>query len=304
MKILILYANRAEKSILDPVVKEFQKRKLKYEYVDLSSLISEIDLDKNLSKIYDIVYKYATDNDIKFAIVIGDRREIVFATMALFIKHIPVYQMASGDLSGKICLVDDYFRHVVTILSAKQICFSERSLNLTNSLLNTTNLSPNSLYAPNPTLNDVDIESLIRPISNDYDLILMHPQSLSRKATLKDSRQLLSCVNFTKMNIVICGNHDENYDIYSDLWLQLSNNNNFIIYDNLPKQKFLSFLKNADKFITNSSCSYYEAPIFLDESKIVRIGARNKEREIVNYNLQEIKSAKKIVDFMLKNDYN
>jgi len=37
-------------------------------------------------------------------------------------------------------------------------------------------------------------------------------------------------------------------------------------------------LKNCRRFITNSSCSYYEAPFFLKPKQIIKIGIRNKNR--------------------------
>ena len=297
MNVLILYANRAEKSILDPIVSELHNKNINYEYINLSTVIEDLDNDKNLSKIYDFIYNYS--NDISFGIVIGDRREIMFATLALFVRNIPFYQMASGDLSEKITLVDDYFRHLVTIISSKQICFSKNSLHLTNTLLDIMNIKQESKYLPNPTLSNIDIDSLKNTISEKYDLILMHPQSLSYEGTLKDKEELLKVIDDSKLKIIIRGNKDKNYEVYYDLWEKFKNNKKYIVYDNLEKRNFFSLLKYTDKFITNSSCSYYEAPIFLEESKIIRIGGRNDKREIVNYNREEINSAEKIVNFML-----
>ncbi|KKK55505.1 hypothetical protein LCGC14_3073890, partial [marine sediment metagenome] len=37
-------------------------------------------------------------------------------------------------------------------------------------------------------------------------------------------------------------------------------------------------LKNCERFITNSSAAYYEAPHFLREEQIIMVGARNKNR--------------------------
>ena len=46
--IALYYANRAEKSILDPVKKEIDRRGLVNKYIDLSLLVEKIEDDKNL----------------------------------------------------------------------------------------------------------------------------------------------------------------------------------------------------------------------------------------------------------------
>jgi len=46
----------------------------------------------------------------------------------------------------------------------------------------------------------------------------------------------------------------------------------------LPRPQFLGLLKNCKRFMTNSSCEYYEAPLFLKPEQIIHIGERNKER--------------------------
>jgi UDP-N-acetylglucosamine 2-epimerase len=224
----------------------------------------------------------------------------MFASLAFFVKQIPIIQLASGDLSSEISLVDDFYRHLLTIISSKQISFSKTSLNKTNDILTTLNIKPNSIFYPNPTLDRLNLKNLINKIDEKYDLILMHPQSLSFKDTIDDKNELLELINFNKKNIIIRGNKDKNYEIYYDLWNNLSAYENIEVYDNLEKQKFISLLKFADRFITNSSCSFYEAPLFLNNDQIIRIGRRNKNREIVKYNKDELNSAKKIVDFILK----
>lgn len=304
--ILVYYANRAEKSILDPVVNQLKTQDIKHKYVDLSKHIKNIENDKNLSRIYDYVYKECDSiEDIDYAIVIGDRREIMFACLALFIKNIKIVQLASGDLSEKISLVDDYFRHLITILSSKQVCFTNQSNKNSDSLRNILNLDTDSIYLPNPTLSDLNLEKINNTSSkvnfkksDMYDLILIHPQSLSSEDTTSDSKEIIKYFKKDKKTIIIKGNKDKNYKILYNLWENLSKNKNVSVYENLEKNSFISLLANCDRFITNSSCSFYEAPLFLDSERIVRIGKRNKNREIVNYDISEIKSASKIVKFL------
>jgi UDP-N-acetylglucosamine 2-epimerase len=297
--IVLYYANRAEKSILDPVKKEIDRRGLANKYIDLSLLVEKIENDKNLANVYSTVYEQIERLNIKKAVVIGDRREIMFAVLALFIRQVPVIQLASGDLCGKISLVDDYFRHLITLMSSKQVCFTDKSKQKSDDLLKTLNLERDSIFLNNPTLSDIDISSLKKDSLGIYDLVLVHPQSLSFTCTHSDAETVKNLINPNKETIIIKGNKDKNYKILHDLWDDLAKNKNVRVFKNLEKKDFLIKLANCDRFITNSSCAYYEAPLFLKEKNIIRVGNRNSEREIADYNINKMKSSKEIVDFIV-----
>ena len=300
--IFIYYANRAESSILDPIKVELDRRNIENRYIDLSQSVSDIHLDKNLSKIYDVAFDQISELSPDLCVVIGDRREVMFATMAAFVQGVPIAQLASGDLSEEISLVDDYFRHIITIMSKKKVCFSQKSLKRSIKMLSEINLAENCEYFPNPTLSEFNFNNDSPTVSKSqdvYDLVLLHPQSLSREGTVKDKNAALSHIDPSKKTIVIRGNMDQNYDVLYDCWDSMSDLENITIIDHLGKNEFIFTLSNADRFITNSSCSYYEAPLFLNEEDIVRIGRRNRNREIVNYSMSELKSNKEIVDFLV-----
>ena len=299
--ILIYYASRAEKSILDPIKAELDHRDIDNLYIDLSQCVKNIDNDKNLSKVYDYVFEQVENcKNIKHAIVIGDRREAMFVSLALFVKQISIIQLASGDLSETNATVDDYFRHLITILSNKQICFTEKSKRNSDLLLKCLNLDVDSGYFANPTLSNINID-IINKSEYIYDLILIHPQSLSRKDTFDDMNEVLSLITNNKKTIIIRGNKDKNFDILYNAWDDLDKNNgNITIFDNLEKQAFIEVLANCDRFITNSSCSFYEAPLLLKEKRIIRVGNRNKNREIARYTIDDLRSAGKIINFILE----
>jgi len=298
--ILLYYANRAEKSILDPVKSSLDRHGLENMYIDLSELVENIEEDKNLSRVYDTVFEQVTEiKDCKCAIVIGDRREIMFASLALFVKNVPIVQLAAGDLSEKISLVDDYFRHLITILSSLQVGFTEKSKIKSDDILKTLNLKQRSAYFPNPTLSDINVKDNSSE-KEKYDLILVHPQSLSATGTRSDATEVLKHFDSKKRTIVIKGNKDKNYEILYSLWEILEASEFVTVSENMEKEEFIKVLANCDRFITNSSCAFYEAPIFLKNDKIHHIGSRNKNRETANYKLEDVKSSDKIVDFILR----
>ena len=64
------------------------------------------------------------------------------------IKNIPFSQLAAGDLSKSLATVDDYFRHMITLISQKQVCFSELSYQNTKDLLGKLNIKLNASVLP------------------------------------------------------------------------------------------------------------------------------------------------------------
>ena len=99
--IYFVYADRAEKSILEPVIKVAKERKKKFREIDLSKVIDDVHLDQNLSKIYDYIFAEIDECSVDYAVVIGDRREIMFACLAFFVKGVEIHQLAAGDLSER-----------------------------------------------------------------------------------------------------------------------------------------------------------------------------------------------------------
>ena len=128
----------------------------------------------------------------------------------------------------------------------------------------------------------------------------MHPQSLSSLETKNDAREVCKILDKDRNTVIIKGNKDKNFEILYDTWKNLETSGNIKIYENLEKEKFIQLLANCERFITNSSCAFYEAPFFLHRDQIVKIGRRNKNREIANYTLDDIRSSRKIVEHIME----
>ena len=316
-RIAIIYSNRAEKSILDPLVDALKTQELNPIYHDLSKNI-DIEDDKNLSRAYDHIFNFVEEENIEQAVLCGDRREMLFVSLALFLKNVPFSQLAAGDLSESLATVDDYFRHMITLISQKQVCFSQLSYQNTKDHLGKLNIKLNASVLPlSPSL--WEAKPSVREIEGEYDLVLMHPQSLSRKKTQEDQQEVSLLIEESlqdnqKTVVIIKGNKDKNYDIFYDYWDRLECNKpttcpytgnwgkqtgGLQIYENTKKEKFFSLIKYCSRFITNSSCSFYEAPSFLTEDQIIRIGGRNHVREIVKADLNKKIDSRDILSSVL-----
>ena len=71
---------------------------------------------------------------------------------------------------------------MITLISQKQVCFSQLSYQNTKDLLGKLNIKLNASVLPlSPSL--WEAKPSVREIEGEYDLVLMHPQSLSRKKT-------------------------------------------------------------------------------------------------------------------------
>ena len=227
-RIAIIYSNRAEKSILDPLVDALKTQELNPIYHDLSKNI-DIEDDKNLSRAYDHIFNFVEEENIEQAVLCGDRREMLFVSLALFLKNVPFSQLAAGDLSESLATVDDYFRHMITLISQKQVCFSQLSYQNTKDLLGKLNIKLNASVLPlSPSL--WEAKPSVREIEGEYDLVLMHPQSLSRKKTQEDQQEVSLLIEESlqdnqKTVVIIKGNKDKNYDIFYDYWDRLECNN-------------------------------------------------------------------------------
>jgi UDP-N-acetylglucosamine 2-epimerase len=275
MKVSFVYSNRAEYSILEPYIKYF-KNKEKINIIDLSKKIKNIHEDKNLDRVYKVCYEEFKKNKIDYACILGDRRELPFIALAALYLDIKLVHIGAGEYLEGLPTYDQIIRPVISILSKHQICLSKNALNEVKKLFSgISNLHADAKNFGNPVFSELDLKKLKRPIKEKYDLVLLHPQSLSEEDTKKDIEQLKKFISKKKI-IFIKGNKDKNYEIIEKFYATLNKDKKYKIYKTLPKEKYFSFVKHCDKFYTNTS-SISEI-IFLNKNCLVSIGNRNKKR--------------------------
>jgi UDP-N-acetylglucosamine 2-epimerase len=133
---------------------------------------------------------------------------------------------------------DDLYRNAITLMSTMQLCTNEEAAKQTAMLMHSAGLMSNVAVVGNVMLDNLEIDESLVP-RQEYLLYLENPGN----------------------PIIVVGNGMD-----------------LIEYSSLPRKQFLGLLKNCQKFYTNSSCEYYEAPIFLKPEQIIHIGSRNSER--------------------------
>lgn len=281
MKIAFLYSNRSEFSELEPFIKFF-KKKCSIRVVNLSSKIKKIENDAKLGEVFSKCYKLFFKENFDYVCILGDRRELPFIALAAFLTNTKITHIAAGEGINSRTSYDQYFRPIVSILSKQQICFSDEAKNNVKKLFSGISYLKEKTYViGNPIFSDVEIDKLKNPIKKRFNLVLLHPQSLSRKNTIKDVKKIEMKIN-NKTTIIIKGNKDNNSDIIENFYKKIKNNKNVKIIETLPKKKYFQYVKYCDKFFTNTSSVHEIQKI--NPKCLVIIGIRNKDRTIEKYN--------------------
>jgi len=180
---------------------------------------------------------------------------------------VKIAHVYAGVVNDPITTFDDINRHCISLWADLCFCEDEQSRKLVESLwikINklTSDHWENHTYNVGIThLDDLEIDESLVP-NEPYDLVLYNPV----KYDLNGAEFRIS--EPERKMIAIGPNPDPNplkeFVEYT--------------YDNVPQPQFFGLLKNCERFITNSSAAYYEAPYFLKPEQIILIGNRNKNR--------------------------
>lgn len=288
MKICFIYSNRAEYSELKPFIEYFQMNTIT-KIFNISQRIKNLDSDLNLHKVYQKCYNIFSKEKFDFVCVLGDRRELPFIMLAAFYLDIKIVHIAAGDFSESNTIYDQYIRPMISIPSNFQICFSKESKKNVEKLFSSIPyLKSNSHFLGNPVFKDVNLVNMRREMKEKYDLVLLHPQSLSKKETELDIKRLKKLLK-KKKTIFILGNNDKNTNIITKFYGDLKRQNeNYIFIKSLTKEKYFSLVKFCDNYFTNSSS--IDEIKFLNNNCLKVIGKRNKNRnkDYFNKNAPEL----------------
>lgn len=275
IKVCFAYSNRSEFSILEPFI-EFFKKNTNITVLDFQNIVKDIEHDKNLYKIYEEAYKNFQKQKYDYLCILGDRRELPFIAFAAMFLDIKIIHIAAGEFADGLPAYDQLIRPSVTLISDFQITFSEKSLKLVRKLFSTIPYrNDNAYFLGNPIFYKTKLKKIPRIIKKNYDLILLHPQSLSREDTTNDILSIKKKMR-NEYTIVIMGNKDKNHDLILKFYNQLRKKKNYHFVESLPTKDYHSLVRHCDNFYTNTS-SVSEIK-FLNRKALYMIGVRNKNR--------------------------
>lgn len=298
-RITIPVGCRSDEGLSDPIIKRLEKNPKFivniWDYGDTAG-------DAINSAIY-------TDNQINLckskpnlALITGDRQEMLGAALSFFHNDIPIAHLYAG-ITGDEAVYDKHNRHAITLWSHIQFCESEKAARHVKALKESIGLTDNAYVVGCTHMDDFVLNNHFKAyyINRPYCLVLYNP--LTRSPDLSPLIQMqadLSSIHdlISDSNVYVTywiGPNPDGFGNVIKRYIDSSMGDLNIVYqENAKRSHFLHLLKHCDKFISNSSCQFYEAPYFLKPEQIINIGPRNADRETIT----EYGASDKIVEVL------
>jgi len=241
-----------------------------------------------------------------FILVLGDRAEMLAATIVGTYLNIPIVHMHGGDVTST---VDEISRHAITKLSHIHLTATQKAAErIVKMGEDPWRVHPvgapglDALSKENLLAKDKMAKKYNLDLSKPLILVLQHPVTTELKNAATQIKQTMDAIKELEcQSLIIYPNADaggrkmieviERYRKYS--FIQ--------IHKNIVRQDYLSLMKIASAIVGNSSSGIIEAPYF--NLTTVNIGSRQDGRERagnileVDYDKSKIKRAiKRAID--------
>ena len=216
-----------------------------------------------------------------YVMAVGDRWETYDFIFHCWQSNKKIIHLWAGECTPGCD--DEIHRHAMTLMSDIQLCTNELAKKRVEKLCEIGGKKPNVTVVGNVMMENLPLDdSILETAKLDkgkYDLILYNP---FRGHILEDIAQIQQVLLEEQVNIT--GSKKFGFGI-PFIWIRPNTDRGFEFVmqfansSSQPRPKFLSLIKHCHKFITNSSCAYYEAPFLIKKKQIVQIGLRNADRE-------------------------
>jgi len=240
------------------------------------------------------------------ALIFGDRPDMIPVAICAFESGIPIAHAYAGVTNRYVSTRDDIYRHCVTLMSDVQFCESTYTRDVVVNLMKSAGLSHDAhvvgiTHFDDDSKPNMSIIDCLGVAPGNFDLVLYNPPTYGdlnncKNKVMRELNIILSYVKDVDRTVVFI---DPNPDALREVVRRFFVKNGFICAGTVSKSEFYGLLKGCNRFITNSSSAWYEAPIFVKENKIIHIGSRNRVRSdgIVP---AQIGASKKILDILYK----
>lgn len=279
-------------------INEIKKSNFSNVYI-FKNHIAGYDMDIKLSVTVEGISKYVKNINPDLIVVHGDRLEALSGAIVGAFNNILVGHIEGGEVSGT---VDELIRHSISKLSHFHFVSNKQAK---KRLIQMGESSDTVNVIGSPDLDIMfsdklpDINSALKYYDIDfkkYSILMFHPVTTELNR-LKIQISLVVDVLLEQDHnfIVIYPNNDSGSEIILNEYKRLKNQKNFKVFPSLRFEYFLTFLKNADYIIGNSSAGIREAPYYRTGS--INIGSRqnnrSNQRTIINSNfdLKNLKNA-------------
>ncbi|MFM7389629.1 MAG: UDP-N-acetylglucosamine 2-epimerase [Vampirovibrionales bacterium] len=218
-------------------------------------------------------------------IVLGDRHEALAVTLACVQAHVPVVQLAAGDVTEGGAL-DDRYRHAISMLACYRVAFSQQSFNNlqrmgfpSETLLSTSSLSVDNVLNE-PRIPKVALfEELALDATLPTVLFTQHPLGIEGEKAADYLWQSLEAFHRYGCQVVATPPNLDGASagLASVVERSKQAHPRTVWVEHLGRRKYLSWLAACSAVVGNTSSGLYESPLFNKPS--LSIGPRQQRRE-------------------------
>ncbi len=217
-------------------------------------------------------------------LIIGDRIEMAGSAAAAFHNGIKIAHLGAGITNYPHTTLDDINRHNITNYADIAFCEGREGAMVVAELwlairkLGSNDFNSNLREFWEYNIHMVgavhldDLKLNLGLVPNDpYDLVLINPETLKDSGVNLLKQADLITKEFRRKSIWLPSNPDQFNKLVGKI--------NFDYIISPFRHQFLGLLSQCERFITNSSAAYYEAPyVMKDPSRIIMVGDRNRNR--------------------------
>jgi len=320
MRIAVLSTNRADASILTPLVLELvENRAFQLDLVvlgagsesraktfELAGIPSEnirliafdpqhLEIDRSfLNEVSLRVCDYLSVRALDGIVILGDRVEMVYAALSCYQHSVPIYHLHGGEQT--IGSKDDKYRDVITILADIHFVASDvfasrlENIGVSTDAIHVSGSLAVDLMSSIPLISSERLkhEFGLSPDSAHSILVCLHPETDLDLRSVESFFSALESLHSTSI-VITAPNGDEGSLMILDRIKSFrpAPSSSFVYFENLGIEKFYSVLAAFDCFVGNSSAIVIESPYFGCPSLLV--GRRQKGRPVAK-NIEVIES--------------
>lgn len=286
MRCALITGSRADKGALDAVAEELYRRLHVVRWISVDPKgPSQRRSDARLIAADAMIRCFGNGSaiDVDFAVVHGDRYEIVAATLAASLMGVPVVHIGGGDVTEGS--QDEGYRHAISKM-AHLHCVPHADA---ADRLIAMGEHPDRVHVTgDPELDRLrdflpEPESCVRAMfglgsEGRLALVLMHPNTVDDSGGVETVNLMTALDQHRDLAMVIVGpNADPGADVVRErLSLYARTRPNASYSDDVSTHFFLSLMRHAAVMIGNSSAGIIEAPFF--GTPVVNVGDRQKGR--------------------------
>ncbi len=270
---------------------EIQKDQYKNVYIAYGLTVTN-DMSYNLGSVICHLTNYVQRVEVDMIVVHGDRIDALAGAIVGAINNIRVAHIEGGEISGTI---DESIRHAISKFAHIHMVCNEDAKNRLIQLGEDCRRiyivgSPDIDIMLSSTLPEFQLCAKRYDIPfDDYAIFMYHPVTTECEYLSENIRKVIDALIMSKCNyIVVYPNNDSGSEIILNEYKRLEKNKHFRVIPSIRFEYFLTFLKDSNFIIGNSSAGIRESEVY--GIPAIDIGNRQKGR----YNLEKNKNIQSV----------